>query len=63
MRKVSRRKKIVPGDSVTNLRIHVCQNPGQYVELTGPETLEMVLEDYWKVAKPIELHYEFEVVD
>jgi len=57
------KKKIVPGDMVINLRIHVCQNPGQYVELTGPETLEMVLEDYWKVAKPIELHYEFEVVD
>jgi len=50
-------------DTISNLRIHVCQNPGQYIELTGPETLEMVLEDYWKVAKPIELHYEFNVVE
>eukprot|EP00091_Calanus_sinicus_P002758 TRINITY_DN12863_c0_g1_i1.p1 TRINITY_DN12863_c0_g1~~TRINITY_DN12863_c0_g1_i1.p1 ORF type:complete len:188 (-),score=60.56 TRINITY_DN12863_c0_g1_i1:210-773(-) len=44
-----------------NMKIHVCQVPGQYIELTGPETLEMVVEDYWKVAKPLELHYQFDM--
>lgn len=49
---------------VTNLKIYVYQTPGpatELIELTGPETLEMVLEDYWKVARPMELYYEFEV--
>jgi len=49
-------------ESIENMKIHVCQVPGQYIELTGPETLEMVVEDYWKVAKPLELHYQFDMV-
>jgi len=48
-------------ETIKNMKIHVCQIPGQYIELTGPETLEMVLEDYWKVAKPLELHYQFDI--
>jgi len=48
-------------ETIENMKIHVCQIPGQYIELTGPETLEMVLEDYWKVAKPLELHYQFDI--
>merc|ERR1719233_913853 len=48
-------------ETVQNMKIHVCQVPGQYIELTGPETLEMVVEDYWKVAKPLELHYQFDM--
>jgi len=42
-----------------DIKFFVCPTPGQYVELTGPETLEMVVEDYWKYAKPLELHYLF----
>jgi len=48
-------------ETIQNMKIHVCQVPGQYIELTGPETLEMVVEDYWKVAKPLELHYQFDL--
>ena len=48
-------------ETLQNMKIHVCQVPGQYIELTGPETLEMVVEDYWKVAKPLELHYQFDM--
>eukprot|EP00092_Neocalanus_flemingeri_P038132 GFUD01041504.1.p1 GENE.GFUD01041504.1~~GFUD01041504.1.p1 ORF type:complete len:360 (-),score=109.19 GFUD01041504.1:144-1223(-) len=48
-------------ETIQNMKIHVCQVPGQYIELTGPETLEMVLEDFWKVAKPLELHYQFDM--
>jgi len=50
------------GDNATQLsdiKFYVCPTPGQYIELTGPETLEMVVEDYWKYAKPLELHYLF----
>jgi len=55
-----------PDKEVVGLKIYVYQTPGpgtELIELTGPETLEMVLEDYWKVAKPMELFYEFEVRD
>jgi len=51
-------------EQVTNIKIYVYQTPGpatELIELTGPETLEMVLEDYWKVARPMELYYEFEL--
>eukprot|EP00092_Neocalanus_flemingeri_P034797 GFUD01037869.1.p1 GENE.GFUD01037869.1~~GFUD01037869.1.p1 ORF type:complete len:351 (+),score=106.51 GFUD01037869.1:75-1127(+) len=48
-------------EAIQNMKIHVCQVPGQYIELTGPETLEMVIEDFWKVAKPLELHYQFDM--
>ena len=48
-------------ETIQNMKIHVCQVPGQYIELTGPETLEMVVEDYWKVTKPMELHYQFDL--
>jgi E3 ubiquitin-protein ligase RNF1/2 len=50
-------------ETLQNMKIHVCQVPGQYIELTGPETLEMVVEDYWKVAKPLELHYQFDLME
>jgi len=55
-----------PDKEVVGLKIYVYQTPGpgtELIELTGPETLEMVLEDYWKVTKPMELFYEFEVRD
>jgi len=51
---------------VVGLKIYIYQTPGpgtELTELTGPETLEMVIEDYWKVLKPMELYYEFEVRD
>lgn len=44
------------GEKVENVKLFVF-NSGSYVELTGPETLEMVTEDYWKVNKPLELYY------
>jgi len=50
-------------ETLQNMKIYVCQVPGQYIELTGPETLEMVVEDYWKVAKPLELHYQFDLME
>jgi hypothetical protein len=53
-------------EEVTGLKIYVYQTPGpgtELIELTGPETLEMVLEDYWKVAKPMELFFEFVVTE
>jgi len=53
------KKEEVP--HMTEIKFHVCQTPGQYIELTGPETLEMVVEDYWKYAKPLELHYQFKL--
>jgi len=45
---------------ISNMKIFVLSNevPGEYIELTGPETLEMVVEDYWKVPRPLELHYK-----
>jgi len=55
---------VTPDKEVVGLKIYVYQTPGpgtELIELTGPETLEMVLEDYWKVTKPMELFYEFEV--
>jgi len=55
------KEEIKTTETIQNIKIHVCQIPGQYIELTGPETLEMVLEDYWKVAKPLELHYQFDL--
>ena len=33
----------------------------QILIVTVPETLEMVVEVYWKVTKPMELHYQEEV--
>jgi len=57
---------VTPDKEVVGLKIYVYQTPGPgtgLIELTGPETLEMVLEDYWKVTKPMELFYEFEVRD
>jgi len=51
----------VKSEVIENMQIHVKEASGQYVELTGPETLEMVVEDYWKVAKPLELHYQFDL--
>ena len=57
---------MTPDKEVVGLKIYVYQTPGpgtELIELTGPETLEMVLEDYWKVTKPMELFYEFEVRD
>lgn len=57
---------VSPDKEVVGLKIYVYQTPGpgtELIELTGPETLEMVLEDYWKVTKPMELFYEFEVRD
>ena len=41
----------------------ICQTSTQYVELTGPETLDMVVEDFWKVPKPLELHYLFDLLE
>ena len=41
----------------------ICQTSNQYVELTGPETLDMVIEDFWKVQKPLELHYLFDLIE
>ena len=41
----------------------ICQTSNQYVELTGPETLDMVVEDFWKVPKPLELHYLFDLLE
>jgi len=43
------------------VKLFVCQNSSEFVELTGPETLEMVVEDFWKVPKPLELHYLFDL--
>ena len=41
----------------------VCTPSSEHVELTGPETLDMVVEDFWKVQKPLELHYLFELLE
>ena len=41
----------------------ICQTSNQYVELTGPETLDMVVEDFWKVPRPLELHYLFDLLE
>lgn len=51
------------GVEVTDIKFHVSPVAGQYIELTGPETLEMVLEDYWKSnSKTLELYYDFKVL-
>ena len=36
------------GEELKKGKIDWCS--GSYVELTGPETLEMVTEDYWKAS-------------
>jgi len=41
----------------------ICTTSSQYVELTGPETLDMVKSDFWKVDKPLELHYLFDLLE
>ena len=41
----------------------ICQTSNQYVELTGPETLDMVVEDFWKIPKPLELHFLFDLLE
>ena len=46
---------------ISDVKLFVCQNSSEMVELTGPETLEMVVEDFWKVPKPLELHYLFDL--
>jgi len=46
---------------ISDVKLFVCQNSSEFVELTGPETLEMVVEDFWKVPKPLELHYLFDL--
>jgi len=46
---------------ISDVKLFVCQNSTEYIELTGPETLEMVVEDFWKVPKPLELHYLFDL--
>jgi len=48
---------------VDDIKFHVSPVSGQYIELTGPETLEMVLEDYWKLnSKTLELYYDLKVL-
>lgn len=48
-------------ESIENIKLFVFHT-GDYVELTGPETLEMVKEDFWKNNKrPLELFYQFEL--
>ena len=41
----------------------ICTTSSEFIELTGPETLDMVVEDFWKVQKPLELHYLFELLE
>jgi len=51
------------GVEVIDIKFHVSPALGQYIELTGPETLEMVLEDYWKTSsKTLELFYDFKAL-
>jgi len=46
---------------ISDVKLFVLQNSTEFIELTGPETLEMVVEDFWKVPKPLELHYLFDL--
>jgi E3 ubiquitin-protein ligase RNF1/2 len=46
-------------DSLTNFCIYISPAPGQFVVLSGMQTLDDVNEKYWKVNKPLEMFYSW----
>ena len=46
-------------DSLTNFCIYISPAPGQFVVLSGMQTLDDVNGKYWKVNKPLEMFYSW----
>ncbi|KAG8223478.1 hypothetical protein J437_LFUL001972 [Ladona fulva] len=45
--------------SPLNFCIYIAPTPGQYVVLSGNQTLRQVNEKFWKVNKPLEMYYSW----
>jgi E3 ubiquitin-protein ligase RNF1/2 len=46
-------------DSLNNFCIYISPSTGQYVVLNGNQTLNHVIERFWKVKDPLEMFYSW----
>lgn len=46
-------------DRLLNFCIYIAPQPGQYIVLSGAQTLRQVNDKFWKVNRPLEMYYSW----